>query len=318
MTLPDFIIIGAAKSGTSSLFKYFERDDRFFLSSPKEPEFFARDEHYAKGLEWYSKLFIEAGSEQLCCEASTLYSLSPLFENTAGRIRESIPNVKLIYIMRDPVDRAYSYYVQLVKNYQNSHRSNNIPKSFEAFLFDTGPEVGNKNSKNLALFDDHLTYCPELLTAGGMYLEQINRYMRYFDRSAFHFMVFEEFISNPLKELSKLYEFLGINSDSLDGEFEEIYENISNSHFQTKAYHSAIKTLKRSRVLRAIARLAPEFVNRYAKKTIHGFQGNTNAAERIKPKPMKDSTRAYLEELYLDPNKQLSDFLSRDIRETWG
>ena len=71
-----------------------------------------------------------------------------------------------------------------MKNYQNSYQTECISKTFEEFLFDTGSHVGIKDSQYLASFDNHLTYDPELLTSGGMYMEQINEYLKYYNRSS--------------------------------------------------------------------------------------------------------------------------------------
>ena len=114
MKLPDFIIIGAAKAGTTSLYALLDRHPDIFMPAHKEPEFFARDDHYAKGIDSYATLFEGATPHQQVGEASTLYSLAPFFGHTAGRIKAHLPQVKLIYVMREPVARAYSFYVQLI------------------------------------------------------------------------------------------------------------------------------------------------------------------------------------------------------------
>ena len=72
MSLPDFFIIGAAKAGTTSLFALLERHPDIFMSTPKEPEFFARDDLYSKGLESYADLFEQALPGQILGEASTI------------------------------------------------------------------------------------------------------------------------------------------------------------------------------------------------------------------------------------------------------
>ena len=91
MTLPDFIIIGAAKAGTTSLYAMLDRHPDIFMPRQKEPEFFARDDLYAQGLDSYAENFAGAKPGQVVGEASTLYSLSPLFGQTAARIKEHLP-----------------------------------------------------------------------------------------------------------------------------------------------------------------------------------------------------------------------------------
>ena len=113
--IPDFIIIGAAKSGTTSLYKYLCRHPQIFMCTPKEPDFFSIDANYFKGIDWYYSLFNEASPTQVCGEASTTYSRWHQHPKAAERIYQSLGQVKLIYIMRHPVDRAYSFYVHRFK-----------------------------------------------------------------------------------------------------------------------------------------------------------------------------------------------------------
>lgn len=318
MRFPDFIIIGAAKSGTTSLFKYFTNNESFFLSTPKEPDFFARDEIYSNGNEWYSGLFSCAKEGQLCCEASTLYTLYPMFNNVACRMHKTVPEAKLVYIMRNPVKRAFSYYVQLMKNYQNCYKTTDIPKTFEEFLFDRGPLVGKKNSPNLASFDNHLSYEPKLLTSGGMYFNQINEYLKYYNRSSLHIMIFEDFISDPLTELTKLYEFLGVSTSNLALDFTEVRENISSDHFQELATLSLIEKIKKIRLVKEIKKIMPDIIKLKTRKIVKLFVMKRGFDKKFVPESMTPESNEYLVNLYMKPTVQLSEFLGRDLVSFWG
>ena len=109
--LPDFIIIGAMKCGTSSLHAQLASRAGIFMSTPKEPNFFSNDDQFARGLGWYASLFSSATESQLCGESSTHYTKLPTYPHTIMRLREHIPQAKLIYIMRDPLDRIVSQYI---------------------------------------------------------------------------------------------------------------------------------------------------------------------------------------------------------------
>jgi hypothetical protein len=111
MKLPDFIIIGAMKSATSSLHTQLAAQPGLFMSDPKEPNFFGDDEQYARGIGWYSSLFEGAAEGDLCGESSTHYTKLPRYSNTVPRMRALLPNVKLIYVMRHPVERLVSHYL---------------------------------------------------------------------------------------------------------------------------------------------------------------------------------------------------------------
>jgi len=109
--LPDFIIIGAMKSATSTLHKQLSGQHGIFMSTPKEPNFFSDDAVYARGLDWYQGLFSEAPDDAICGESSTHYTKLPDYPRTIERLKSAIPNPKLIYVMRDPIERLISHYI---------------------------------------------------------------------------------------------------------------------------------------------------------------------------------------------------------------
>src|SRR5512142_3502978 len=108
---PDFIIIGAMKCATSTLHEQLAIQPGLFMSRPKEPNFFSDDDIYAKGWDWYRGLFEGADERALCGESSTHYTKLPTYPHTVARIRRHLPRVKLIYIMRDPIERLISHYL---------------------------------------------------------------------------------------------------------------------------------------------------------------------------------------------------------------
>lgn len=108
---PDFIVIGAMKSGTSTLHEQLGRQPGIFMSRPQEPDFFSDDATFRRGVEWYQSLFAEARQEDLRGESSTAYSKLPTYDLTVQRMLETTPNVRLVYLMRHPVERLVSQYI---------------------------------------------------------------------------------------------------------------------------------------------------------------------------------------------------------------
>jgi hypothetical protein len=108
---PDFIVVGAMKSATTTLHEQLARQPGVFMSRPKEPNFFSDDAIYARGWGFYSTIFSAAGAGDLRGESSTHYTKLPTFPRTVERMVRDLPRVKLIYLMRHPIDRLVSHYV---------------------------------------------------------------------------------------------------------------------------------------------------------------------------------------------------------------
>lgn len=108
---PHFVIIGAMKCATSTLHDQLGRQPGVFMSEPKEPNFFSDDEQWARGLGWYRSLFASAPEGAVCGESSTHYTKLPTHPLAAERLAAHMPEARLIYVMRDPVDRIVSQYI---------------------------------------------------------------------------------------------------------------------------------------------------------------------------------------------------------------
>jgi len=108
---PDFIVIGAMKSATTTLHEQLAAQPGLFMSRPKEPNYFSDDEAYGRGWQWYSSLFRAANPGDLRGESSTHYTKLPTYPRTVDRMNRDLPALKLIYLMRHPIDRLISHYV---------------------------------------------------------------------------------------------------------------------------------------------------------------------------------------------------------------
>ena len=111
---PDFVVIGAMKSATTTLHEQLARQPGIFMTCPKEPNFFSDDAIHQRGWSWYSALFRPASAADLRGESSTHYSKLPTYPRTVERIARDLPRLKLIYVMRHPIDRLISQYVHEV------------------------------------------------------------------------------------------------------------------------------------------------------------------------------------------------------------
>jgi hypothetical protein len=176
---PDFIIIGAMKSATSSLHVQLASQDGIFMSEPKEPNFFSDDDEYRQGTNRYLDLFAGAGEGDLCGESSTHYTKLPDYPETIPRMKALLPNVRLIYVMRHPIDRLVSHYIHQWT--QNVIRCD-INGALDAY--------------------------PELINY-GRYSYQLEPYFAAFGQSAVLPVFFEAVKQHPQRELTRIARFIG-------------------------------------------------------------------------------------------------------------
>ncbi|HWC36626.1 MAG TPA: sulfotransferase [Mycobacteriales bacterium] len=109
--LPNFVVIGAQKAGTSTLHRILQAHPEAFMCDPKEPHFFSDDQQWARGGEWYQSLFAAAGDAVAVGEASTTYAMYPHYGAAVARLTSLLTEPRLVYIVRDPMARMRSAYL---------------------------------------------------------------------------------------------------------------------------------------------------------------------------------------------------------------
>jgi len=191
--LPNFLICGAQKSGTTTLYKILKKHPQIFMSRKKELHFFTLE--FDKGVDWYKKKFIEAtnGKYKAIGEASPSYMY---LENAPERIYSIIPNAKLIFILRNPVDRANSHYWMSIKKLRHS-------RGFEKAL-----EFEDNVLKNCDIETKRQTSYKDR----GKYSIQIKRFMEFFPDDQMLFLDFDQLTKNPSVVFNKIYDFLEVNT----------------------------------------------------------------------------------------------------------
>lgn len=204
MPKPDFLIIGAQKCGTSSLFYLLNQHPDLNLPSVKEIQFFTLE--YDKGWNWYKKQFPSGHilARKMTGEASPYYLYHPL---VPARVARHLPAVKLIIMMRDPVDRAYSHFWH-EKRYQNEWLGD-----FEEAVALEHERTSLEEEK---LIRNEITHSQPFRSFGyiarGLYYKQISRWLQYFPLNQMHFIKSELFFQNPEKDLTELFRFLRIST----------------------------------------------------------------------------------------------------------
>ncbi|SFR58652.1 Sulfotransferase domain-containing protein [Marinobacter daqiaonensis] len=128
---PNFFIIGAARSGTTSLYLYLEQHPDIYFSDVKELNFFSNPRFWSKGVKWYESRFRPKKHVSRIGEASTSYTRAPFFKDVPKEISNYAPDSKLIYIVRNPIDRFISHYLHRVQLGQETRGISEIIPNLE-------------------------------------------------------------------------------------------------------------------------------------------------------------------------------------------
>jgi hypothetical protein len=208
--LPDFIIIGTQKGGTSSLYEHLAQHPLVFPALKKEVHFFD-SENFAKGTNWYRghfKLGLRgtfarrfAQGRAITGEASPYYLFYP---HAPKRVAELLPKAKLVVMLRNPIDRALSHYYHQV-------RKGREPLSFEAAIEAEGERLKGEHERilqNDAYYS--YPYWAYSYLARGIYADQLKLWFELFPREQLLFIKSEDFFTNPAACFKRTLHFLGL------------------------------------------------------------------------------------------------------------
>lgn len=282
MVLPNFLIIGAQKAGTTSLYHYLKQHPEIYMSPVKEPRFFYSEFYTADKLrpcqrkaplsiEEYRSLFEEVTNETAIGEASTDY----LHCATAPeQIKQALPDVKLIAILRNPVERAFSAFC-----YQT--RDGYETLDFAEAIEDT--QSGLRNYVQL-----------------GFYYPQVKRYLDLFERERIKVYLTEDLYRDPNSMLVDVYDFLNVSH-----EFEPSLEkkNISGIPKSRLLHDIFLK----DNLLKSL--LKPLFPDRLRKQ----IQSNVRKANLAQKPTLDPELRQKLTKVYQEDVLKLQDLLDRDL-----
>ncbi len=203
--VPNFFLIGAAKSGTTALYSFLRQHSQIFIPDRKEPHFFAFQNQAPNfaGPEAainqavikrcdYDSLYRNVRDESAIGDCSTSYLYVP---DTAERIHASCPDAKIIVILRNPVDRAYSSYLHLVREGKEPLRD--FRKGLDA--------ESQRTDDNWGLLWRYVDM--------GLYYEQLSRYVSLFDRDQIKILLYDDFRAAPGHVLKVIFDFLDVDSD---------------------------------------------------------------------------------------------------------
>jgi hypothetical protein len=298
MILPNFLVIGAAKSGTTALYRYLKQHPDIYMSPRKEPHFFSYneitkntegpDDYITKAItdfHEYQRLFTNVKNEIAIGEASPTYIYIP---GTAEKILSIIPNTKIIAILRHPADRAFSAYMHLIRDgYENILDFDKaLDKEEERISKNWGPIWHYKKA--------------------GFYYEQLIRYYNCFENEQILVIIYDEFIKNSNHVMSTIFEFLQVSKGfSPDMSFKPNVSGIPK--YRTLQYLMYL-LFEKNNLFKTLARktLSEEKRWRFTSKL-----RNNN----IRKKNIPIETRNKLVKLYTEDINKLQTLIKHDLSE---
>lgn len=300
MTMPNFLIIGAAKAGTTSLYLYLGQHPQVYMSSIKEPHFFALEGEdldfrgpgdrealsrmvVINNVEAYRSLFEGVSGEKAVGEASAMYLHS---EKAPGRIRYYVPEARLIAILRDPVERAYSSFLHM-------RRDGREPLSDFAQALEA--EEGRIRDGWAPNWHYKRT---------GYYHEQLSRYFEVFGREQIRVYLYEDLKTDPLGMLRDVYGFLGVDDAFVPDV--SMRHNVSGVP-KNERLHAFL--LRPHPVKTALKSFFPKKLRR---RLVPGSLNALRNWNLVKP-PFPEEVRRELKETYREDVLRLQDLIGRDL-----
>jgi hypothetical protein len=194
--LPNLIIIGGLKCGTTSIHHYLGLHPQIQMSKPKELNFFARELNWDLGLDWYASRFDDRF--EVRGESSPHYTNLPRFQGVPERIREHCPDARLIYMVRDPIKRILSHWVHATgAGYETREMVPTLSQPDSSYIH------------------------------RSMYWMQLQPYLERFDRSQIEIVTQEELQTEREATMRKAFRFVGVDEDFTSEQFDREWERSS-------------------------------------------------------------------------------------------
>ena len=296
MTMPNFLIIGTAKAGTTSLYRYLGQHPEIYMSPHKEPRFFVYDGEemdplhpiHTKtitDLKSYQQLFEGVTCEKAIGEASPAYLVEP---RAPERIYHYIPDAKIIAILRNPADRAYSHFLHLVKhNHETCH-------DFRLAL----QKIDEHHIGTWFPRRDYLLF--------GFYYENIKRYYEKFNKKQIKIFLFEDLKSDSQSLLKRIFKFLEVDLNFIP----------------ETSIHYSVSGIPKSRALhrlfsgsnRVKSTIKP-FLRPFVSKTLQNHIEYWTITKNLQKPILSKELRSYLINIYREDILNLQELIKRDLSE---
>ncbi len=296
MTLPNFLVIGAAKSGTTALYRYLRQHPEIFMSDRKEPHHFSYTEitkntngpsDYIRSaitdFEEYEHLFDKVNHEKAIGEASPTYIYVP---GTAERIFKKVPNTRLVAILRNPADRAYSAYMHLIRDARET-------------VTDFGEALALEEERIKNNWGPIYHY-----TNAGFYYEQLTRFYKVFPADKIKVFIYDDFVSKPFLVMQELFKFLEVDYSFIPDTSSK--PNVSGKP-RNKSWQKIMDTLfAKPNPIRSISR---KIFSETLRWRVTSYLRNMN----LERESISDLHRAALNKVFREDILKLQELLNRDL-----
>ena len=286
--LPNFMIVGAPKAATTSLYQYLCQHPDIFMSTPKEVNYFSHEEISSQNLFYtdfkvrsvreYESLFADANGFTAVGEASVSYLFYP---ETPAKIKALLPDVKIIILLRNPMERGFSHYLM-------DYRLGLCPLSYEDIVF---------NTSNHPLQKLYYQQYVEL----GLYSSQLERYFSCFPRENIRIYLQEDLLNEPELVLRELFGFLNVS--------DEFNTDLSQSHnaFSMPKNYFWHKLYSNTRLRKTLSSMTPNSI----KALLGRFIFDTRNKPSISP-----ATKEFLLKIYSPDIHNVEKLIGRSL-DNW-
>jgi hypothetical protein len=317
--LPNFFVIGAPRSGTTSVYEYLHAHPDVCMSTTKEPDFFAqpawdevhpmgggstpallredaqRNEYLSAELPVYEGLFSGASNESRLGEASAIYLGHP---TAAWHLHEYFPDAKFVVILRDPAERAYSHLVHAKRIY--AEQGVEFPVGGEGRTLDEEFQRAVQVAATQGMPEVTVSE-PEIWVRAGFYHAHLTRWFELFDRDQFALFLFEDLRDDPAGVMKSVYSHLGIDSSFTLPTTEAFNASVVPKNQKLfRAFTTANPVMKRARAM------APPRLRGFAVRTRNKYLGSG------KPQ-VEDELSSTLRSIYRDDTLRLQELIGRDL-----
>jgi hypothetical protein len=279
--LPNLLVIGAMKSGTSSMWEYLRAHPQVFMAERKELHFFDRPENYARGVDWYASWFTGAGDADVVGEATPGYTRFPHLPDVPRRAAALMPAARLLYVVRDPVERIRSHY-----QHNCAHGKEDLPF-------------------------DRAVISRSVYADVSRYAMQVERWLEHFPREQLLIVQSERLRRDRNATLCEVFTFLGVDPDHPDLVLPDVELNRTDGR---SSRLPSVRAAQASRPGRVLLDRLPTPVKTMGKRRLSRF---IDAPAGRREAELTSARREVLETLVRDDVRRLRNHVHGDF-DGWG